>query len=85
MPSKSHGNALVRDALELSSGNMANMIWVDTQPTTDMMEPDYVYAWVDSNNNLTIGSLDDSGSLLAMTLNVSVDSGDTGLIGGLLG
>lgn len=79
------GNGAVRDALELGKTNMANMVWVDTQPTTDMMDPDYVYAWVDANDNLTIGSLDDSGSLLAMTLNVTVDSGDTGLIGGLLG
>lgn len=85
MADYSPGNGQVRDALELGEPNMANMVWVDTQPTTDMMEPDYVYAWVDANDNLTIGSLDESGSLLAMTLNVSVDSGDTGLIGGLLG
>lgn len=85
MPSKSHGNALVRDALELEATNMANMVFVDTQPTAEMMEPEYVYAWIDSNDNLTLGNVDDSGSVQALTLNVTVESGDTGLIGGLLG
>lgn len=66
------------------SGNLANVIWVDTQPTAEMMDPEYVYAWIDANNNLTFGNVDDAGNVDAMTLNVSVDSGDTGLIGGLL-
>lgn len=65
--------------------NLANMVWVDQQPTTEMMDSDYVYAWIDGNDNLTIGSPDDSGGMQALTLNVSVDSGDSGLIGGLLG
>lgn len=84
MPSKSHGNAMVRDALAEDQANLANVVWVDQQPSTEQLDSEYVYMWVDANDNLTVGSLDDTGSLLAMTLNVSVDSGDTGLIGGLL-
>lgn len=64
--------------------NLANVIWVDQQPTTDQLDSEYVYMWIDSNDNLTVGSIDDSGTLLDITLNVAVDSGDTGLIGGLL-
>ena len=49
------------------------------------MEGEYVYQWIDANDNLTVGSVDEStGEKLAITLNVTVDSGDTGLIGGLL-
>lgn len=85
MPSKSHGNAGVRDALELSSANLANVVWVDQQPTVEQLDSDYVYMWIDANDNLTVGSLNDTGdSILSLTLNVAVDSGDTGLIGGLL-
>lgn len=67
------------------AANLANAIWVDEQPSVGQMDSEYVYMWVDANDNLNIGSLNDAGdSILAMTLNVSVDSGDTGLIGGLL-
>ena len=72
-------------ALATDEPNQANVIWVDEQPTADDMEPEYVYEWVDSNDQLNIGGVDEStGEKLSLTLNVSVDSGDTGLIGGLL-
>ena len=72
-------------ALATDEPNQANVIWVDEVPTAADMEPEYVYEWVDSNDQLNIGSVDEAtGEKVSLTMNVTVDSGDTGIIGGLL-
>lgn len=67
----------------LDEPNKANVIWVDQHPTASEIDENYIYMWVDPDtSNLMVSSLDDSGNLLELTLNVTTD--DTGLIGGLL-
>ena len=72
-------------ALGMETSNQGNLIWCSNEPLAEEMEPELVYQWIDANDNLTIGSLDEATEeKVSLTMNVTVDSGDTGTIGGLL-